>query len=157
VLVPLALVVGCASYYIDPSLDEAAPVPTARLILKTRDGVTRFRAFDESARCAKPQAIAGATLQAGEDDEIDIGVVADRDFSFAAQQVAGDGKNGCQTLATFRPAAGQRYLATFTRDGETCALVVTRILSAVPPRIAAEPTFRARRPATASGVSCAAE
>ncbi len=156
-LVSLALVAGCASNYIDPSLDETASVPTARWVLKTRDGLTRFRAFADSARCAKPQAIAGAMLQAGADDQIDIGVVADRDFSFAAQQVVGDGKGGCQTLATFRPAAGHRYLATFTRDGEACALIVTRILSAVPPRIAAEPTYRARRPAAVSGASCAAE
>jgi hypothetical protein len=156
----LAVGAGCASTstYRDPSLDDAAPVPTARLILKSRSGIASFRAFDDSATCAKPQAIADAmALQAGEDDEADIGVVAGRDFSFAARRIVADGKPGCQALATFRPAAGQRYLATFDNDGAACTLVVTRILSAVPPRIAAEPTFRARHATAAGAASCAAE
>ncbi|MBC8025978.1 MAG: hypothetical protein H7Y89_08310 [Steroidobacteraceae bacterium] len=154
----LAFVAGCASNYLDPSLDEAAPAITARLILKSRSGIVSFRAFGESAACAKPQAIAVAmALQAGEDDEADIGVPADGDFSFAARQVVAEGKTGCQALATFRPAAGQRYLAAFTSNGVACSLDVRRIQSAVPPRIVPEPTFRVRRPAAASGASCAAE
>jgi hypothetical protein len=155
----LAFVAGCASnYYRDPSLDEASPAPTARLILKSRSGTVSYRAFDDSVTCAKPRPIAAAmALQAGEDDEADIGVAADGDFSLAAQQVVGDGKIGCRALATFRPAAGQRYLATFTGDGTACSLDVTRVLSAVPPRIVTEPTFRVRRASSASGASCEAE
>ncbi len=154
----LAFIAGCASNYLDPSLDDAAPASTARLILKSRSGIVSFRAFGESAACAKSQPIAGAiALQAGEDDEADIGVAAGGDFSFAAQQIVADGKIGCQALATFRPAAGQRYLATFTGNGAACSLGVMRILSAVPPRVVAEPTFRARRASNASGASCEAE
>lgn len=156
----LALTASCASNtsYRDPSLDDASPVPTARLILKSRSGIVSFRAFDDSATCGMPQTIPNAmALRAGEDDEADIGVAADGDFSFAARQVVGDGKIGCQALATFRPTAGQRYLATFKGDGAACSLDVMRILSVVPPRIADEPTFRVRRASRVSGASCEAE
>jgi hypothetical protein len=156
----LALTASCASNtpYRDPSLDDASPVPTARLILKSRSGIVSFRAFDDSANCGKPHVVANAmALQAGEDDEADIGVAADADLSFAARQIVGDGKTGCQALATFRPTAGQRYLATFKSEGAACSLDVMRILSAVPPRVVAEPTFRARRASNASGADCEAE
>jgi hypothetical protein len=155
----LALCAGCVSNYRDPSLDEAASEPTARLILKSRDGIVAFRAFDESTRCREARAIGGATaLQAGEDDEADIGVPAGRDFSFGAQQVLKEGKAGCKVLATFKPESGKRYLATFRADGATCSLDFMRILSAVPPRAAAEPTFRVRRASTETrDAACAAE
>jgi hypothetical protein len=157
-IVLLALVAGCASPYVDPSLDDASPEPTARLILKNRDGIATFRGFEDSVDCRKPHVIAAAAaLQAGEDDEADIGVVAGKDFSFAAQQVVADGKIGCQAIATFRPMPGERYFATFQGRDATCALVVTRILSVVPPRIVEEPSFRARRAATADGASCEVE
>jgi hypothetical protein len=154
----LVFAAGCASPYIDPSLDEASTEPTARLILKNRDGVATFRGFDDGAGCRKPHVIAAAAaLQAGEDDEADIGVVAGKDFSLAAQQVVADGKTGCLAIATFRPMAGQRYLATFQARDAACSLVITRILSAVPPRIGVEPSFRVRRAATADGASCEGE
>jgi hypothetical protein len=151
-----AFVAGCAaSAYRDPTLDEKAAVPTARLIIRNQNAdLTALRVFDDAANCREPLLIPDASLlSTGE--EADIGVRAGHDFTFEARRV---GPDVCTAIATFRPEAGKRYLAQFGSSGPVCWLNVVRVDSVVPPRLVAEPTLRARRaaPPGAKG-ACAAE
>lgn len=151
----LVLVTGCASTYRDPTLGETASAPSARLIIRNQDAeAVALRTFDDAASCRKPLLIPGASpIAAGE--EADIGVHAGRDFTLEARRGAAD---ACGAIATFRPAAGKRYLAQFGGSGPVCWLNVVRVDSVVPPRVVPEPTLRARRaspPGAETG--CAAE
>jgi hypothetical protein len=138
----LAFAAGCASPYHDPTLDDSAPAPAARLVLRNQNAdLAAFRTFGDSAGCRKPQAIAGASTLAPK-EEADIGILAGRDFTFEAKRVAPD---ACAAIVTFRPEAGAVYLAQFGSSGPACWLNVVRIVSTVPPRVEPEVTLRARR------------
>jgi hypothetical protein len=151
-----ALVAGCAaSTYRDPTLDENASAPSARLIIRNQNAVVAaFRTFDDAALCRKPLLMPGASpLPAGE--EADVGVRPGRDFTFEARTPTPD---SCTAIATFKPEAGKRYFAQFGGSGTDCWLKVVRVDSVVPPRMALEPTLRSRRPSPAdSKAACAAE
>jgi hypothetical protein len=150
-----ALAAGCASTYLDPSLDGENAAPSARLVIHNRGAeVATFTHFEDSARCAEPRAISDAALVAP-NEEADIGVAAGRDFTFAARRI---GAEECTAIATFRPESGKRYLAQFGSSGSACWLNVVRVDSVVPPRVVPEPTLRARRTSPGvRGAACAAE
>lgn len=152
----LALGAGCSTtYYQDPTLDENASAPSARLIIRNQNAVVAaVRTFDDAAFCRKPLLMPGASpIPAGE--EADVGVRAGHDFTFEARTPAPD---ACTAIATFKPEAGKRYLAQFGGSGTDCRLNVVRVVSVVPPRMVPEPTLRARRPSRGdSKAACAAE
>jgi hypothetical protein len=151
----LAFVGGCASTYLDPTLDENAAVPSARLVIRNQNvALIALRTFDDAAHCRKPLLIPDASLiSAGE--EADIGVRAGHDFTFEARRV---GPDVCSAIATFRPQAGKRYLAQFGGTGAVCWLNVVRVDSVVPPKVVPEPSLRARRPSPdGAKAACAAE
>jgi hypothetical protein len=150
-----AVAAGCASNYLDPTLDEKNTGPSARLVIHNRSAdVATFTHFEDSARCGKPRAISDAAVIAP-NEEADIGVAAGRDFTFAARRI---GAEECTAIATFRPDSGKRYLAQFGSSGSACWLNVVRVDSVVPPKVVPEPTLRARRASPeARGAACAAE
>ena len=151
----LALGAGCASTYRDPTLDETASAPSARLVIRNQNGeVAALRTFGDAARCSKPLQIPGASLLAA-GEEADIGVPAGHDFTFEARR---GGPDVCVAIATFRPEAGKRYLAQFGTSGPVCWVNVVQVDSVVPPKVAPEPSLRARRPSPGDGKgACAAE
>jgi hypothetical protein len=151
----LAAIGGCVSNYRDPTLDENASSPTARLVIRNQhDVVAALRTFDDAASCRKPLLIPDVSLIAP-GEEADVGVRAGEDFTFEARTPPPD---SCTAIATFRPEAGKRYLAQFGGSGAGCRLNVVRVESVVPPRMAPEPTLRARRPAPTGGkAGCAPE
>ena len=151
----LAFAAGCASTYRDPTLDETASGPTARLIVRNRHAaVVALRTFDDAASCRKPLLIPGASLIAA-GEEADIGARAGRDFTLEARTPPPD---SCAAIVTFRPEAGRRYLAQFIGVGPDCSLEVVSVESVVPPRVVPEPTSRARRPSLQGGEGgCSAE
>ena len=154
-VVLLAFVAGCASTYRDPTLDENSSAPSARLIIRNQNTeLVALRTFEDPARCRRPLLIPDASLiSAGE--EADIGVRAGQDFTFEARRAEPE---ACSAIATFRPAAGKRYLAQFGSSGAVCWLNVVRVDSVVPPKVAPEPSLRARRPSPEDGkTACAAE
>jgi hypothetical protein len=152
----LAFVAGCAStYYRDPTLDENAAAPSARLVIRNQNAeLSALRTFEDAATCRKPLQIPDASLIAA-GEEADIGVRAGHDFTFEARRV---GPDACSAIATFKPEAGKRYLAQFGSSGPVCWLNVVRVDSVVPPKVAPEPSLRARRASPAGGkAGCAAE
>jgi hypothetical protein len=152
----LAFAAGCASTtYRDPTLDETASGPTARLIVRNQhSAVAALRTFDDAASCRKPLLIPGAPLIAA-GEEADVGVRAGHDFTLEARTPPPD---SCAAIVTFRPEAGRRYLAQFTGVGTGCALKVVIVQSVVPPRVVSEPTSRNRSPSPAGGEGgCSAE
>lgn len=151
----VALGAGCASTYSDPTRDENASAPSARLVLRNQNAeVAALRTFDDAARCLRPLLIPDASLiSAGE--EADIGVRAGHDFTVEARR---PGPDACIAIATFRPEAGKRYLAQFGSTGPVCWLNVVRVDSVVPPKVVPEPSLRARRPSPEDPqAACAAE
>jgi len=141
-----ALVAGCASTYRDPSLDENATAPTARLVIRNQNAVAvALRTFDDAASCRKPLLIPDVPLIAA-GEEADVGVPAGREFTFEARTAPPD---SCTAIATFKPEAGKRYLAQILGSGADCRLNVVRVESVVPPKMVPEPSLRARRPAPA--------
>jgi hypothetical protein len=151
----LALAAGCATTYQDPTIDENASGPSARLIIRNQSAViAALRTFDDAALCRKPLLIPDVSLIAA-GEEADIGVRAGHDFTFEARIAPPD---SCTAIATFKPEAGKRYLAQVAGSGTECSLVVMRVDSVVPPRMVPEPTLRPRRPSPrGSEAACIAE
>jgi hypothetical protein len=151
----LAFIAGCAPLpYVEPAGGETATLRIENETAAIFGHELEADTYRDAATCTDRLRIADArALLRGVPH--DLRVAADVEFTLTFRGSGGGASRAesCAVAGTFRPVAGERYLAIFRSSPQKCELVFARQQSGGARRYAREPSYRERFEAACLGAS----
>jgi len=153
--VALALVAGCApAPYVEPSEVDSAALRIENQTAAVFGYELEADTYKEATTCAGRLVIADTrTLPRGVSRS--VRVTAGAEFTLTFRGTGGGASRGesCAVAGTFKPIAGERYVAIFRSGQQKCELVFAHQQSGSARRYAREPSYRDRHEAACLGAS----
>ena len=151
----LLILAGCApAAYVEPVGSETA-------ILRIENQTAAVFGYDLEADTYQDGASCAGRLRIADARALPRGVAhsvhvrADTDFTLSFRATGGGAwrAESCAVAGTFRPLAGERYLAVFRSSERKCELLFARLQSGAARRYVREPSYRDRYDAACLGAS----
>jgi hypothetical protein len=118
---------ACAVPYIEPA---GGAIASLRLENRARTTTARFGTFDDAENC-KASTVRRITIDSSGNWDIKSGEVFDIQIKaeepFTVNAIGNYAGAYCEVVATFRPVAASRYVASFDSDAFRCYLSVERL------------------------------
>ena len=151
----LALLAGCApAPYVEPAGEGTATLRIENQTAAVFGYELEADTYKDAATCAGRLLIADSrALPRGVSRSVRVGAGAEFTFTFRGTGGGASRGESCAVAGTFRPVAGERYVAIFRSGQQKCELVFAHQQSGGGRRYAREPSFRERYEAACLGAS----
>ena len=146
---------GCSpAAYVEPTAGDSATLRIENQTAAVFGYELEADTYKDAATCAGRLLIADSrALPRGVSHSVRVGAGAEFTFTFRGTGGGASRGESCAVAGTFRPVAGERYVAIFRSGQQKCELVFARQQSGGARRYAREPSYRERFEAACLGAS----